>query len=110
MKLTKKPSNKEKKRYVFFKVNCKNKLKYQDVKNALMNALLDFIGELGVAKSRIHLVKNLWDDKTQAGVLKCSHLAVDEIKVALATIHHIGDEQVIFQTTKMSGTIKGLEI
>ena len=109
MRLTKKPSNKEKKRYVFFKVNSSNQLKYQDVRNAVLDSLLDLIGDLGLAEARAHLIKNLWDQKNQTCVIKCSHQAVDHVKLALALLHHIGDEQVVFQTIKVSGTIKGLK-
>ena len=108
MKLTKKPSNKDKKRYVYFKVHSSSPLKYQEIRDSIMNSLLNIVGELGLAHSRVYLVKNLWNQVNQNGVIKCSHKAVDEVKLSLATIHQIGDNQVIFYTTKVSGTIKGL--
>ncbi|HLD42027.1 MAG TPA: Rpp14/Pop5 family protein [archaeon] len=108
MKLTKKPSNRDKKRYVYFKVHCPAPLKYQEIRDSVMNSLLNIVGELGMAHARFYLVKNLWNQKDQNGVIKCSHKAVDEVKLSLAVIHHIGDNQVIFYTTKVSGTIKGL--
>ena len=107
MKLTKKPTSKEKKRYIYFKVHSKNPLKFQEVRNAGWDSVLDLIGELGTGKANLHFVKNLWDPKNQTGVIRCSHLFVDQIKLGLSLIHHIGDEQVIFQTLRVSGTIKG---
>ncbi len=109
MKLTKKPSLREKKRYIYFKVHSANPIKFFDIKNSILDSVLDLIGELGLAKANIHVIKNLWDQKNNTGVIKCSHLYVDHIKLAFSLIHNIGDDQVIFQTIRVSGTIKGVK-
>lgn len=108
MKLTKKPSLREKKRYIYFKLHSANPPKYFDLKNAVFNSILDLIGDLGLAKANTHIVKNLWDGKNKTGVIRCSHIYVEQIKLALALIHQIGDEKIIFQSVRVSGTIKGL--
>ena len=107
MKLTKKPSLREKKRYIYFKVHSSGNLKYFDLKNSILNSVLDLVGELGFAEANPHLVKNLWDEKNKAGVIRCSHRSADKIKLALSLIHQIGEEKVILQTIRVSGTIKG---
>ncbi len=109
MKLTKKPTLKEKKRYIYFKVHSNYPVKYVDMRNAVFDSIFDLIGELGLAKSNTHFVKNLWDQKNQTGILKCSHTFVDQIKLATSLIHQIGESQVIFQSLRVSGTIKGLK-
>ena len=107
MKLSSKPTLREKKRYVYFKVHSKGSLNYVDVRNALFDSVFDLIGELGSAKSNLHLIKNVWNQKQQTGIIRCSHLYVDQIKLAISLIHHIGDEKVVFQGLRVSGTIKG---
>ena len=107
MKLTKKPSLREKKRYIYFTVRSSGSLKYFDLKNTIHSSILHLIGELGAAKSNVHLVKNLWDQKKLCGVIRCSNKYVDQVKVSLALVHQIGEERVVFQTLRVSGTIKG---
>jgi len=107
MKLSSKPTLREKKRYIYFKVRSRNTVRFVDVKNAGWDSILDIMGELGAAKANPHFIRNLWDNSKQEGVIRCSHLFTDQIKLALSLIHHIGDEQVIFQSLKVSGTIKG---
>ncbi|MBI4019906.1 MAG: ribonuclease P protein component 2 [Candidatus Aenigmarchaeota archaeon] len=98
------PSLREKKRYVFFLVHSEGRLFYPDMKNAIMNSMLTWMGEQGLAKANIWVVKNLWDGKV--GAIKCSHTHVDHVKTALALIHQIGDQKVVFETIRVSGTIK----
>ncbi len=80
MKLTKKPSLREKKRYIYFKLHSSGTPKYFDLKNAIYDSILGLIGELGFARAGPHIVKNLWDEKKRTGVIRCSHLFVDQIK------------------------------
>ena len=107
MKLSSKPTLREKKRYIYFRIHSQGPLKYLDARNAIFDSIFDIIGELGSARANPHLVKNLWNQKDQTCVLRCSHLFVDQIKLALSLLHQIGEEKVIFQSLRVSGTIKG---
>lgn len=98
------PSQKGKRRYVFFRVHSGKKLEYPEIRNAIMDSLLNWMGEEKFAKARPWLIKNLW--KTREGVIQCSHRYVDDVKVSLALIHQIGDSRVVFQSFRVSGTIK----
>ena len=100
------PSLRQKKRYVFFRVHSDGPVRYSDIRNAAWNALLDWLGEKELARARVSFLKNLWNSGNQTGVLRCSHTAVDQVKVGLALVHQIGDRKVVFQTLRVSGTIK----
>jgi len=100
------PSMREKKRYIIFKIHSENKLNFTDIKNAIINSVLSWLGEEQTAKSSLQIIKNLWDEKNQIGFLRCSPKYVDKIKFSLALIHQIGDAKVIFQVIRVSGTIK----
>ena len=107
MKLKKIPSMRNKKRYVVFRVHAKEgKIPYDNVKDAVMNSILNWIGERGAAQAHVWIIKNLWNQKEQTGYIQCSHKTVDEVKTSLALIHQIGDQRVAFQTVRVTGTIK----
>ncbi|MBL7206296.1 MAG: ribonuclease P protein component 2 [Candidatus Aenigmarchaeota archaeon] len=100
-------SLRQKKRYVYFKIYSQNKIPYENLRNAIWNIFLDYLGELGTAKANIRIVRNLWDPNEQKGIIRCSHRHVDEVKICLGLLHQIGDEKTVFQTLRVSGTIRG---
>ncbi len=104
MRLRSRPALREKKRYIFFRVHSERGIEYEEIRNAVMNSLLNWMGGEGFAKAKPWLIKNLW--KRNSGVLRCSHRYVDDVKVSLALIRQIGDSKVIFETLRVSGTIK----
>lgn len=104
MKLKSMPSQRESKRYVFFRVHSRGRLSYEEVKNAVMNSLLNWMGSEKFAKARPWVIKNLW--KPDSGVIQCSHRYVDDVKMGLALIHQVGDSSVIFESLRVSGTLK----
>ncbi len=106
MKIKKMPSLKERSRYIKFRVNSKNSIEYLDMKNAVWNSVLSFLGEEQAARANIRIIKNLWKKQEGIGLLKCSHLYVDKVKVSLGLVHQIGDEKAIVQSLGISGTIK----
>ncbi|NIO22806.1 MAG: ribonuclease P protein component 2 [Candidatus Aenigmarchaeota archaeon] len=106
MKLKGRPTLKEKKRYVFFKVHSSGDLDYRMVRDGVMNSLLNWLGDKDLALAKPRIIKNLWDQKGKQGVIRCSHRYVDDVKVSLGLVHQIGDSRVIIQTTRVSGTIK----
>ena len=106
MKLKRLPCLKEKKRYIVFRVHSEERIEYPNMKNAVWNSLENWLGERDLAKANIHIIKNLWNSSERTGFIKCSHRFVDEIKVGLGLIHQIGDSRVIFETLRVTGTIK----
>ena len=99
-------SMREKKRYIVFKIHSKEIVSYPNVKAAIWNSLTEWLGANQLAKAGVRIIKNLWNEKEQIGFIRTSHKFVDSVKVSLGLIHQIGDQRVIFQTLRVSGTIK----
>jgi len=103
MKLKSLPALKEKKRYIVFRVHSNEPVQYHSLKAAIFDSLLDYLGEGDLAKANIRLIKNLCT--RSVGFLQTTPKYVDQVKLCLSLIHQIGDQRVIFQTLKVSGTI-----
>jgi len=103
------PTLREKHRYVKFQVISEEKIVYTDLEQAIWNTMLDFYGEVGVSQLSLWLIKNLWDEKNQIGVIKCNNKSVEKIIAGLGVISRLGDTRVVFKVLKVSGTIKGLK-
>ncbi|MFH1631279.1 MAG: Rpp14/Pop5 family protein [Candidatus Aenigmatarchaeota archaeon] len=96
-------------RYVIFEIVSESKLSYADFSAAMWNSLLDLMGELGVSEARCWLIKNLYDDKNQRGVIKCAHDRVEHVRASLAFIHTIGDTRATVRILGVTGTIKSAQ-
>lgn len=103
-------SLREKERYVRFKVISEEPIQYSDLEAAVWNLFLDFYGELGVSELSLWLIKNLWDEKNQTGVVRCNNKSVQKVVAGLGVVSRLGDTRVIFNILKISGTIKGLKL
>lgn len=109
MKLRKLPSMKERKRYIAFRVlsdRPKYPLDFQAVRDAVFNSVLNWLGEETSARAGVWMIKNLWDQKMQRGTIRCNRRETDLVKTALAMVHQIGDQRVIIQSLRITGTIK----
>ena len=102
------PTLREKKRYIAFKVISEEgeEFTYSDLESAIWNTLLDFLGEHGVSKTSVWLMKDCWEQKKQIGILRCNHKSVQEIIATLGLIDRLGDNRITFKVLKVSGTIK----
>ena len=107
MKIRSMSSMREKKRYIAFKLISETPVNYNDMKNAVWSSVLGFLGDDDTARSGVQIIKNIWNQLEQTCLIKCSNIYVDKIKLSLALISQIGDSKVIFQTTRVSGTIRG---
>ncbi len=106
MRLKSRPTLKERKRYIFFRLHCEKPIGFMNAKGAIINSVLSWLGEKGYSKARIRIIQNLWRPLLKTGVICCGHRHVDDVKMSLSLIHQIGDERVAFQTVRVSGTIK----
>ncbi len=103
------PTMRSGKRYVIFRVHSEDtsfRPDFLNIRGAIWNSLESWLGESGLAKADVHIINNLWNPAKQTGFLSCSPKYVDHVKVALALVHQIGDERVIIQVLRVSGTIK----
>ena len=97
------PSLKERNRYIVYEVKSSSELNFKDVKKEISEAILRFLGELETAKASA-LILNDWRDNK--GIVKVGHKHVNKARVALMLIKYINNKKVIFQTIRVSGTLK----
>jgi ribonuclease P/MRP protein subunit POP5 len=108
MKLRVLPASlRERKRYILFKVIAEAPIEYSDLEAAVWNTMLDFLGEYGVSKTSVWLMKERWDGKEQTCIIRCNHLSVPQVIASLGLITRLGDVRVVIKILKVSGTIKG---
>lgn len=100
------PSMRQNKRYIVFEIISQIPVKYQDVVAAVWGSMLDFIGELQSSDLRTWLIQNLYDDRTQRGVIKCSHTHVENVRAILSLIQVIGESRCVIKVLGVTGTIK----
>ena len=100
------PSLREKKRYLVFEVISKGKISFEGVYNAIMNAVLGFLGQFGAAQAGIIMLADKWDEQHQRGVIKVSHRSVDNLRASLIFINKINNENVIVKSIGVSGILK----
>jgi ribonuclease P/MRP protein subunit POP5 len=102
------PSLRERKRYILFKVISEQSINYQLFKELLSSTILKFYGELTFGKFGFRILNERWNEKEQIGIIKCNHLYVPNIIVALGLLQRLGDRRVNVKILKVSGTIKSL--
>jgi len=66
----------------------------------------DLIGELGLAKAGLQIIKDCWVQEQQKGIIKINHRSVDEIKTALSFIEKINKKKAIVNPIGVSGILK----
>lgn len=106
MALKRMPSTRGKKRYIVFRVISEEPVDYNAARDALWNSMTHWMGEADLGKAGVRIIKNLWSGKEQAGFIQVAPKYVDSVKVAMGLIHQVGDQRVIFQSVRVSGTIK----
>jgi len=102
------PTLREKERYVAFQIISEESIAYSDLEAAIWNTMMDFFGELGTSQTSMWIIKNLYDEQRQIGVIRCNHKSVQIVLTALGLIERLGDTRAIVKILKVSGTIKGL--
>lgn len=96
-----KPSLRERKRYIVFKVLSRLAVSEKRVEDYIKKQCLCFLGEKIVSEAGLLFIPDLF--KKNVGVLRVSHKHVDEVKTCLALIK---ENEMIFQTIRVCGTLK----
>jgi len=97
-------------RYIAYQVLSEEKIIYNDLATAIWHSILNFLGEFGASEAEIWLVRNLYDEKKQAGIIRCSHKYLERIRASLSLIDRIGDARVVIKVLGVSGTIKATQM
>ena len=99
-------SLKEKKRYLVFEIIAEKRFSRSEIEEAVSQALLSFIGELGVSKAAPLFIRERFDPERQRFILKVNHQHVHEAKAALALIKSIKNTGLIIRSLTATGAIK----
>jgi len=92
-------------RYIAYQVISEDKILFSDLLNTMWHSILNFLGESGAAETDLMVLKNVYEDKRQMGIIRCSHLSVEKVRAALALIQRIGDVRVVIKVLGVSGTV-----
>lgn len=103
------PSLRQKKRYILFEIISDKKFSSKEVESEVGQALLSFLGQLGVAKAGPMFLNEQFDQEKQKLVLKIDHKYVKEAKAALTLIKKIKNTEVIIKSLAVSGMINKLK-
>ncbi len=104
------PSLRPTKRYIVYEVISDGPIVYTELVSALWNSSLEFLGEMGTAEAGIWFVHKTYDEKTQRGIVKCRHDAVENVRAALSLISVISEAKCIVKILGVTGTIKSAKI
>jgi len=102
-------SIRERHRYIAFQVISNEDIMYSDLESSIWNVMLDFLGECGVSKTSMWIMKDLYDEKRKIGVIRCNHKSVPQIIATLGLISRLGDTRITIKILKVSGTIKSIK-
>ena len=101
------PSLREKKRYLAYEVISKDKVSFEHVQKAIMSAALKVLGQLGVAKAGIIILKDKWINSR--GLIRVAHKHVDNLRTALMFVDKVDNEEVIIRSVGVSGILRKAE-
>ena len=100
------PSLREKKRYLAFEIISKSgNYPFLSVKNTILAACNQFLGQLGMAKAGIMVLSDSFDKRKQKGLIKVNNKYVNELKSALTLIKKINNDEVVFKSLGVSGIL-----
>lgn len=96
----------EKRRYLALQLVGQQTIDEFTVFNAVKNSVLKLFGEYGASKANLKQIKS-FPEKKQV-IIRCSHLMLDQIRAAIATIIEINGTTVAVHVLAVSGTLKSL--
>ncbi len=104
------PTLKQKKRYMAFEVvSREGGLSYDDIKKAILDAGLSFLGELGMAEAGVRIISDDYDPKKQRGIIKVGHRHVEKLSSALMMVRRIGRHDALIRCVGISGILAKAE-
>ncbi len=101
------PSSRENKRYLVFEIDSKEKIAdFNPVFEVIYARCLRYLGELGMSKANIYILKDKWNKNLQRGVIRVHNKHSQELRAALSLVDEIRGQQVKVKTVGMSGILK----
>ncbi len=96
----------EKRRYLALCVVSEQTLDKFTAFNAVTDSVLRLFGEYGASKANLKQIK-FFATKNQV-IIRCSHLMLDQVRAAVATIVEINKTPAAVHVLAVSGTLKSL--
>ena len=97
-------------RYIAYQVISEDKIIFQDLANSIWHSLLNLLGELGSSQADLWIARDIYDEKRQIGIIRCSHDKVEQVRTALALMERIGDARIVTKVLGISGSIKATQL
>lgn len=96
----------EKRRYLALQLVGQQTIDEVTVINAVKNSVLKLFGEYGASKANLKQI-TCFPEKKQV-IIRCSHLMLDQVRAAIATIIEINGTTATVHVLAVSGTLKSL--
>ena len=80
---------------------------FKAVSDAIMSSSKEFVGNLGLARAGIQILK--YNKALQRGLIRVNHKHVDELKSSLTFIEKIDNKEVIVKSVGVSGMLNKAE-
>ena len=100
------PSTREKKRYLVFEIESKDGFTADDVFKAIYQRALSFLGELGVSRANIYILKDKYNKGLKRGVIKVNNKYMVDLKATLKVVEEINGKKVEIKSVGVSGILK----
>jgi ribonuclease P/MRP protein subunit POP5 len=97
-------SKKLRRRYVVFTAICEERVGFSDLQEAVSSKFCELFSKTMYYKAAPQLV--LFDESTQRGVYRVTHLYLDHLIVALGLVKNIKGKKCILLPLRTTGTLK----
>lgn len=95
-----------KQRYLALQIESGDTLEKDDIRNAILSAVIQLFGEYGASQAGLFLVE--YDEIKKQAVLRCSLKALMMVRASLASITKLKNKHATFHVIRISGTLRGL--
>lgn len=93
-----------------FEIVSKNPLRNsKNVSEAINQAAISYLGELGCSQAGMIFLHDKYDNKKQRGLIRVSNKSLDKLRATLAMITRVDNQQVIARSIGTSGVLKKAE-
>jgi RNase P/RNase MRP subunit POP5 len=93
-------------RYMLVKVVCERKLTDQGFRDAMIDSVMRYFGELGFSHIDPKVVK--FDANSSTAIVSCDRSATSEFESSMTLITGRAEMPMSFLVLRVSGTIKGV--
>ncbi len=95
------PTLRENNRYITFEIEAKKQINNNDIKKAVEEGFLTFLGQLELGKSSFRII----NIKNNKGIIKVNAKYADKLRGMFTMIQEINNEKVNVKSIKTSGLI-----